>query len=56
MVPGITGPWQVGGRSDLDSGRMLRLDLDYVANWSIATDLQILLKTVAVVLAGKGAC
>ena len=56
VVPGITGPWQVGGRSNVDSDRMLRLDLDYVENWSIATDLQILLKTVAVVLGGRGAC
>ena len=56
VVPGITGPWQVAGRSDVDSDTMIRLDLDYVANWSTATDLQILLKTVAVVLVGKGAC
>jgi lipopolysaccharide/colanic/teichoic acid biosynthesis glycosyltransferase len=55
-VPGITGPWQVAGRSNVDSHRMLDLDLDYVANWSMATDLQILFKTVAVVLGGKGAC
>jgi lipopolysaccharide/colanic/teichoic acid biosynthesis glycosyltransferase len=56
VVPGITGPWQVAGRSDVDSHRMLDLDLDYVANWSMATDLQILFKTVAVVLGRKGAC
>jgi lipopolysaccharide/colanic/teichoic acid biosynthesis glycosyltransferase len=55
-VPGITGPWQVGGRSNVDSGRMIRLDLDYVENWSVATDLAILVKTVAVVLRGRGAC
>ena len=56
VIPGITGPWQVGGRSDVDSGRMIRLDLDYVANWSVATDVAILFKTVAVVLRGRGAC
>ena len=56
VMPGVTGPWQVGGRSDVDSGRMLRLDLDYVANWSVATDLTILFKTVAVVVYGRGAC
>jgi lipopolysaccharide/colanic/teichoic acid biosynthesis glycosyltransferase len=56
VVPGITGPWQVAGRSNLGSDGMIRLDLDYVENWSMATDLQILLKTVAVVLVGKGAC
>jgi lipopolysaccharide/colanic/teichoic acid biosynthesis glycosyltransferase len=56
VVPGITGPWQVGGRSNVDSGRMIRLDLDYVENWSVVTDLAILVKTVAVVLRGRGAC
>jgi lipopolysaccharide/colanic/teichoic acid biosynthesis glycosyltransferase len=56
VVPGITGPWQVGGRSNVDSGRMIRLDLNYVENWSVATDLAILVKTVAVVLRGRGAC
>jgi lipopolysaccharide/colanic/teichoic acid biosynthesis glycosyltransferase len=55
-TPGLTGPWQVGGRSNVDSGQMLRLDLNYVETWSIATDLQILVKTVGVVLAGRGAC
>lgn len=56
VVPGVTGPWQVGGRSNMDSDRMLRLDLNYVENWSIATDVQILFKTVGVVLACRGAC
>ena len=56
VVPGVTGPWQVGGRSNMDSVRMLRLDLDYVDNWSIATDLEILARTVVVVLACRGAC
>ena len=56
VVPGVTGPWQVGGRSDVDSGQMIRLDLDYVENWSVAADLAILVKTVAVVLMGRGAC
>ena len=56
VLPGVTGPGQVGGRSDLDSTRMLRLDLDYVERWTVATDLKILLRTVGVVFAGKGAC
>jgi lipopolysaccharide/colanic/teichoic acid biosynthesis glycosyltransferase len=56
VVPGITGPWQVSGRSNLDGDRMIRLDLDYVANWSMGTDLAILFKTIAVVFGGKGAC
>jgi lipopolysaccharide/colanic/teichoic acid biosynthesis glycosyltransferase len=56
VTPGLTGPWQVGGRSNVDSGQMLRLDLNYVESWSIATDVEILIKTVGVVLAGRGAC
>ena len=56
VLPGITGPWQVGGRSEVDSLGMLRLDLDYVNRWSIGSDLNILRKTVGVVLVGKGAC
>jgi lipopolysaccharide/colanic/teichoic acid biosynthesis glycosyltransferase len=55
-VPGVTGPWQVGGRSNVDSDRMLVLDLDYIENWTIAKDVEILIKTVGVVLASQGAC
>ena len=56
VMPGVTGPWQVGGRSDLDSLGMLRLDLDYVENWTLTTDLGILCKTVGVVIRRQGAC
>ena len=56
VMPGVTGPWQVGGRSELDSLGMLRLDLDYVENWTWTTDLGILFKTVGVVLRRQGAC
>ena len=56
VLPGITGPWQVGGRSEADSASMLKLDLDYVNRWSIGSDIIILRKTVGVVLVGKGAC
>lgn len=56
VLPGITGPWQVGGRSEVDSSTMLRLDLDYVDRWSIGADLGILWKTVGVVVLGRGAC
>jgi lipopolysaccharide/colanic/teichoic acid biosynthesis glycosyltransferase len=56
VLPGITGPWQVGGRSEVDSGRMMRLDLDYVERWSISVDMAILVKTVGVVIGRQGAC
>lgn len=56
VTPGITGPWQVGGRSDVDSAGMLRLDLAYVDEWSITSDIGILRQTVGVVLGGRGAC
>ena len=56
VMPGVTGPWQVGGRSEVDSLRMLQLDLDYVENWSLATDVEILFKTVGVVVRRQGAC
>jgi lipopolysaccharide/colanic/teichoic acid biosynthesis glycosyltransferase len=55
VPPGVTGPWQVGGRSEASFERMLALDLGYIENWSLTLDLQILLKTVAVVLKGRGA-
>lgn len=53
--PGITGLWQVSGRSDLDWDETVRLDLYYVDNWSMLQDIVILLRTVRVVLAGSGA-
>lgn len=53
--PGLTGLWQVSGRSDLDPHESGRLDVHYVEHWSPALDLQIFLKTVKVVLAGDGA-
>lgn len=53
--PGITGLWQVSGRSDLDPLRSARLDTQYVENWSFGLDLRILVKTVKVVVLGSGA-
>ena len=54
--PGITGMWQVSGRSDIeDFEEVVRLDKEYIENWSIGLDLKILCKTLWVVLAGKGA-
>ncbi|HEY3734160.1 MAG TPA: sugar transferase [Streptosporangiaceae bacterium] len=53
--PGITGLWQVSGRSDLPWDEAVRLDLRYVENWSFALDLQILWKTWSAVTHGDGA-
>jgi exopolysaccharide biosynthesis polyprenyl glycosylphosphotransferase len=53
--PGMTGLWQVSGRSDLSWDDAVRLDLYYVDNWSLAFDLTILWRTVGVVLRSKGA-
>lgn len=53
--PGITGLWQVRGRSALAFEDMIRFDLEYIQNWSLRTDLQILLETPALVLNGAGA-
>ncbi len=53
--PGLTGLWQVSGRSDLSWEESLRLDLRYVDNWSLALDLAILWRTGRAVLRGVGA-
>ncbi|WP_240539361.1 sugar transferase [Bifidobacterium sp. SO1] len=53
--PGITGPWQIGGRNDLSQEDAEFLDVNYVENWSLMTDIAILIKTVGVVLRGDGA-
>jgi exopolysaccharide biosynthesis polyprenyl glycosylphosphotransferase len=53
--PGITGPWQIGGRSDLDLQTSVSLDLNYLNNWSFTRDLWIIVSTVGAVLKGKGA-
>ena len=55
MTPGLTGLWQVSGRSDIqDFEEVVNLDLEYIDNWSLTLDLKILLKTFWVVLTGKG--
>ena len=53
--PGITGLWQVSGRSDLSWDETVRLDLFYVDNWSFAQDMSILVRTVRAVIASEGA-
>lgn len=55
VKPGITGLWQVSGRSELDFMSRVDLDVWYVRNWSVWKDIVILIKTVQVVLGGKGA-
>jgi lipopolysaccharide/colanic/teichoic acid biosynthesis glycosyltransferase len=55
VLPGITGMWQVSGRSDTTFDEYKRLDLFYVDNWSLAHDVRIVAKTFGVVLARKGA-
>jgi exopolysaccharide biosynthesis polyprenyl glycosylphosphotransferase len=55
VKPGLTGLWQVNGRSDLSWEESVRLDLRYVENWSFALDLQILWKTISVIIRGSGA-
>jgi exopolysaccharide biosynthesis polyprenyl glycosylphosphotransferase len=53
--PGITGLWQVSGRSDLSWTESIRLDLYYVENWTFTGDLQLLFRTLKAVAAGQGA-
>ena len=54
-VPGITGLWQINGRSDLLFEEMVVLDLYYIEKRSVLFDIEILLDTIPVVLLGKGA-
>ena len=56
IKPGITGMWQVSGRSEItDFEEVVRLDTEYITNWSMGLDLKILFKTLAVPFTGKGA-
>ncbi len=56
MKPGITGLWQVSGRSNIqDFEEVVKLDCEYIDTWSPALDIKILFKTVNVVLTHKGA-
>lgn len=55
MKPGITGLWQVSGRNQIAFHDWMKLDLEYIDNWSLWLDVKILLKTIPVVLSGKGA-
>ena len=55
LRPGLTGPWQVAGRSNIPFHDMIRFDYQYVAGWSLARDVEILLSTLPAVLSGRGA-
>lgn len=55
VKPGITGLWQISGRSDLSWEETVRLDLHYVENWSLALDMMVLVKTARAVVQGSGA-
>jgi len=55
VLPGLTGLWQVSGRSELDFDELVRLDFLYLERWSVGLDLSILLKTVPAVIRAKGA-
>jgi exopolysaccharide biosynthesis polyprenyl glycosylphosphotransferase len=56
MKPGLTCLWQISGRSELDFDEWMKLDLEYIDNWSLSLDIKILLKTIPVVLSARGAC
>ena len=55
VLPGITGLWQISGRSNLTFDDLVRLDFYYIENWSIWLDISILVKTLPAVIAGRGA-
>jgi lipopolysaccharide/colanic/teichoic acid biosynthesis glycosyltransferase len=57
VKPGITGEWQANGRSSIkDFEEIVQLDLDYQRKWSVLYDLKLILQTIQIVLAKKGAC
>jgi lipopolysaccharide/colanic/teichoic acid biosynthesis glycosyltransferase len=55
VLPGLTGLWQIAGRSDLPFDDLVRLDFYYLENWSIWLDISILVKTIPAVFSGRGA-
>jgi len=55
VLPGITGMWQISGRSDTTFDEYKRLDLYYVDNWSLAHDVRIVLRTFSAIVARRGA-
>ncbi len=55
VSPGLTGLWQVSGRSELTFDEMVIYDIYYIENWSLGLDFRILLRTIPAVLHGRGA-
>jgi len=55
VLPGLTGLWQISGRSELSFDQMIELDLRYIENWSLRSDLAIMGRTIGVILFGRGA-
>ena len=56
IKPGITGAWQVGGRSDItDFEKVVQMDVDYIRHWSLSQDIKIIFKTIPAVFSGDGA-
>jgi len=55
VSPGMTGLWQVSGRSDLSFEEMVRLDVYYIENWTLAFDIALMLRTLPAVLQSRGA-
>jgi lipopolysaccharide/colanic/teichoic acid biosynthesis glycosyltransferase len=55
VLPGLTGAWQIGGRSGLGFDDMVKLDFHYIDTWSLRTDIAIFFKTFAIVFTGRGA-
>ena len=55
VLPGMTGLWQISGRSGLSFDDLVRLDFAYLENWSIWLDITIIAKTIPAVLSGRGA-
>jgi lipopolysaccharide/colanic/teichoic acid biosynthesis glycosyltransferase len=55
VLPGMTGLWQVSGRSSLSFNEMVRLDIYYIENWSVGFDMGLILRTIPAVLFARGA-
>ncbi len=55
LKPGITGLWQISGRTDLSYDDRIKLDIYYIENWSLWLDVQILLKTIPTIIKRRGA-